>query len=199
MKIQKFEDRDTWLDARRGRITGTRAGNLLSKKDKKPIKGFYEMIAERVAVPRDEENRMDRGLRLEDEAIARFAKETKKKVDTSLVIWSREDDDSIAISPDGAIGKKAAVECKCLSSAAHIEAYLTKSIPKDYEAQAMQYFVVNDDLETLYFIFYDPSMPIDFFFIEIKREDMEIEIESALEMQREVLKRVAEIEQQLTF
>lgn len=200
MKVQKFEDRDQWKDARRGRITGTRAGNLLSKRDgKTPLKGFYELIAERVAIPRDDENRMDRGLRLEDEAIQRFAKETGKKVTNDLVIWSRDEDEDIAISPDAQVGKKGAIECKCLDSAAHIEAYLTKRIPKDYDAQALQYFVVNDALETLYFIFYDPSMPIDFFYIEVKREDMEEEIEAALVMQREVLKKVEEIEQQLTF
>jgi hypothetical protein len=48
---------------------------------------------------------MDRGKRLEDEAIERFAKETGKKVNTDLVLWMRDDDENIAVSPDGSIGK----------------------------------------------------------------------------------------------
>lgn len=199
MKVEKFKDKNEWLNARRGRITGTRAGNLLGKRDKKPLKGYYEVIAERVAVPRDDENRMDRGLRLEDEAIQRFAAETGKKVNTDLVIWSRDDDSAIALSPDGFIGKKEAVEVKCLDSAAHIEAFLTQSIPGNYEAQATQYFVVNDDLEILYFVFYDPSMPKDFFFLTVHREEIQERIADFLEMQRAVLEQVKEIEERLTF
>jgi hypothetical protein len=46
------------------------------------------------------------------------------------VIWSRDDDDNIAVSPDGSVvGAPAAFEVKCLSSAKHIEAYLTKKRP----------------------------------------------------------------------
>lgn len=199
MKVQRFDDRDTWLDARRGRITGTRAGNLLSKRDKAPIKGFYELIAERVAIPASDENVMDRGLRLEDEAMTRFETETGKEVDKSLVIWSRDDEDAIAISPDGAIGNTEAVECKCLASEKHIESYLTQMIPSEYDAQVTQYFVVNDDLQTLHFVFYDPRMPRDFFWIDVTREQVQDSVEKFLEMERSVLAQVAEIEKQLTF
>ena len=199
MKTEKYTDREAWLDARRGRITGTRLGSLLSKRDRKPLKGYYEIIAERVAIPHDGENVMDRGIRLEDEAIQRFAKETGKKVDTNLVIWHRDEDKNIAISPDGFIGKTEAVEAKCLSSAAHIEALLTKEIPSEYEHQSLQYFIVNDKLKTLYFVFYDPRMPKDFFFLTIKREDVKEKIAEYLEIERMVLIQIAEIEKQLTF
>ena len=199
MKILKFDDEKTWLGARLGKITGTRVGGLLSKRDKKPLKGYYELIAERVAIPHDGENVMDRGKRLEDEAMERFALETGKKVDADLVLWVREDDDNIAISPDGSIGKTEAVECKCLNSASHIEAYLTQKIPSEYDCQVLQYFIVNDSLKTLYFVFYDPRMPKDFFYLSVKRKDMEKQIEEYLEMERRVLKEVEEISNSLTF
>jgi len=207
MKQQLFDNREDWLDARLGRITGTRLGNLWSSRDKKYKKGFYELIAERVAIPASEENAMDRGIRLEEIAIARFMEETKKKVNTDLVIWSRDEESDIAISPDGFIEKKVkgvkkaveAVECKCLNSASHIEAYLTKKIPSEYEAQVLQYFIVNDDLKKLYFIFFDPRMPIDFFYVERTREDLQEEIDTYLAIERQVLAEVAEIEKQLTF
>lgn len=199
MHIHKFENEEEWLSARRGRITGTRLGNLLSKRDKKPLKGYWELIAERVAVPADNENVMDRGKRLEEEAIEIFAKKTKKKVNTDLVLWEREDDENIAISPDGYIGKTEAVEVKCLNSASHIEAYLTGEIPKEYEHQVLQYFIVNDQLKKLYFIFFDPRMPRDFFYHEVNRKDIQKQIDEYLALEKEVLAQIKEIEEKLTF
>jgi predicted phage-related endonuclease len=199
MKTEKFADREEWLAARPGRITGTRAGSLLSKRDKKPLKAFYELIAERVAIPHDGENVMDRGLRLEDEAIERFKTETGKKVNTDLVICSRDEESNISYSPDGLIGKTEDVEVKCLNSAAHIEAFLTKEIPAEYEGQIIQGFVVNDKLKTRYMVFYDPRMPRDFFYLTIKRPDLQDKITEYLEMEREVLRQAVEIEKLLTF
>ena len=199
MKILKFKDEETWLEARRGKITGTRLKDLILKRGTKPKIGFYELIAERVAIPMSEENVMDRGKRLEDDAVERFAKETKKKVSNELVLWCREDVEDIAISPDGAIGKTEAVEVKCLSSARHIEAWLTKEIPNEYEGQTLQYFIVNDKLQKLYFVFYDPRMPKDFFWLEVNRKDVKEKIVEYLILEKQVLQQVAEIEKQLTF
>ncbi len=200
MKIKTFDNEEAWLEARRGKITGTRLKDLVSKrKDAGKKIGFYEIIAERVAIPASEENVMDRGHRLEEEALVRFAKETGKKVSNELVIWYREDDENIAISPDGSIGKTAAAECKCLSSARHLEAWHTKEIPDEYKMQRLQYFIVNDQLKTLYFIFYDPRMPIDLFWIEVNRKDVEEEVKEYLELERQVLAEIAELEKQLTF
>ena len=142
---------------------------------------------------------MDRGKRLEVEAIERFEKETGKKVNKDLVLWMREDNEDIAVSPDGFIGETEAVECKCLNSASHIEAFLTKTIPSEYEYQVLQYFIVNDKLETLYFVFFDPRMPKDFFYYEVKREDVAEKITEYLEMEKEALKKIKDIENQLTF
>ena len=163
MIIKKYLNEQEWLEDRKGRITGSRLGSLFSKRDKKPLKGFYELIAERVAIPADGENAMDRGKRLEVEGIERFEATTGKVVNKDLVLWVREDNENIAVSPDGYIGDTEAVEVKCLNSASHIEAFLTGDIPTEYEYQVLQYFIVNDNLQTLYFCFYDPRMPKDFF------------------------------------
>jgi putative phage-type endonuclease len=194
MQIHKYSDREEWLGARRGKITGSRLKDIVVKRGTGKKLGFYELIAERLAIPPDDENPMDRGARLEAEAMARFVKETKKKVNVDLVIWTRDDNDSIAISPDGYIGKTEAVEIKCLGSARHIEALLTQEIPSDYEYQILQYFVVNDQLKTLYMVFYDPRMPSnDFFYITVKREGIKEEIKEVLDYQRQTLKEVDEI------
>ncbi len=199
MKILHFSDEQAWFDARIGKITGSKLAGLIVKRGTEEKIGFYETIAERVATRPDSENRMARGRRLESEALERFETETGKKVNKDLVICFRDDDKNIAYSPDGLIGKTEDVEVKCLNSAAHIEALLTKEIPNEYEAQIIQGFVVNDDLKTRYMVFYDPRMPKDFFYLTIHRADLQEKITEFLDMEREVLRQIALIESQLTF
>jgi YqaJ-like viral recombinase domain len=210
MKTLRFSDRFLWLAAREGKITGTRLKDIVVKRGNGKKIGFYELIAERLGVPADDENPMERGARLEKEAIERFTQETGKAVDTSLVIWTRDDNENIAVSPDGIVSDTEAVEVKCLSSARHIEAYLTKKIPDDYEFQALQYFIVNDALETLNFICYDPrfsmfvapesrKVALDYFVIEVRRADVQEQVAEYLEYQRKVMQEVEEIVNKFTF
>lgn len=203
MIIHKYNSEEEWLEGRRGAITGTRAGNLSLKSGKGKKKGFYEIIAEKVAIPASGENVMDRGHRLETVAIERFSKDTGIKVNTDLVIWSREDCSDIAISPDGYIETndkiESAIEVKCLSSASHIEAWLTKRVPDEYEYQSLQYFAVNDNLKTLYFVFYDPRCPVDMFYFTITRESVQVQVDELLKLERETLVQIEDIVSQLTF
>ena len=201
MRTQSYKSKEEWLLARRRRITGSRLKDIISAKENTKKKGFYELIAERIAIAPDNENPMDRGTRLEDEAITRFEKEEKKKVDRSLVIWSRDEDENIAISPDGFIGKKEAVECKCLSSASHIEAWLTKQVPSEYKFQVYQYFIVNDLLATLNVVFYDPRIPAkDYFVLKVSRKDFKKdELKDYLEYEKSTLAEVNKIVADLTF
>jgi predicted phage-related endonuclease len=197
MLIQKFEDQAEWLTARMGKITGTRLKDLVVKRGTGKKIGFYELIAERIGLPADNENPMDRGHRLEDEAVERYEEMTGKKVDKAMVIWSREDNQDIAVSPDGMIegtDETEALEIKCLSSARHIEAYLTKQIPDEYHYQKLQYFIVNDKLQKLTFAFYDPRLKVaDFFLIEVNRADVLKEIEELMIIERETLKEIDSI------
>lgn len=200
MKTLTFEDRESWLDARQGKLTGTKLAGVITLRGEGKKKGFWELIAERVALPPDGENCMERGQRLEQEALAMFAKATGKDVDTSLVMWLSDKDDSIAISPDGFIGKTEAVETKCLNSATHIEALITQKIPKEYNFQVLQYFIVNPQLKTLYFAFYDPRIAVKpFFYLTVKRDDVQEEVDKYLEEELKIIKEVEAITNQLTF
>lgn len=192
MQVKKFDNQAEWLAARRGKVTGTRLADIVSKRktDKKKI-GFYELIAERLGIPADSEPPMERGVRLQGEAIEKFTEATGKKVDTSLVLWVRDDNESMAISPDGSVSETEAVEVKCLASSRHIEALLTQKIPDDYEYQVIQYFLVNEKLETLHFCFYDPRILAKAFFsIEVKRKDVEEVVKEMLEYEKQILKEV---------
>ena len=203
MKTTTYTDREEWLQARKGKITGSRLADIIVKRGTGKKIGFYELIAERLSTDPEglafDETPMERGTRLEPEAMACFVEVTGKKVDTSLVMWSRDDNDSIAVSPDGFIGKLEAVETKCLSSAKHLKAYLTQQVPEDYEEQVTQYFIVNDQLRTLWLAFYDPRIPLlDFFFLEVKRADIEDDIEDYLEQERNVIAEVDKIVLEIT-
>lgn len=214
MKEIRFEpgEREEWLYTRRGKITGSRLKAALAKpRDGGKNITFYELVAEKLGMPpENDENQMERGARLEADALERFKAETKKEVDTSLILWHRDENENIAISPDGVIGRTEAVEAKCLSSARHIEGFLTKKIPADYEYQVLQYFIVNDELETLHFVFFDPRFAmfsdpsgkqakIDYFVIEVKREEVQAQVEDILTRERVMMVEVNSVVNQLTF
>ena len=73
MKTLKFEDKESWEEARIGKITGTKLKDLISLKGSVK-KGFWKLVAERLSLPADDENAMERGIRLEEEAIKEFDK-----------------------------------------------------------------------------------------------------------------------------
>lgn len=200
MKTIKFEDRDEWLSARKTKITGSRLKDIYAvRKERK--QGFWELLAERLEIGDDEsDNPMQRGTDLESDAIKAFEEYEGKTVNTDLVIWMRDDDDSIAISPDGYIGETEAVECKCLASARHLQAWFEQEVPKEYWLQVIQYFIVNEKLEQLHFVMYDPRIPQKpYFKFTIVRDEVAEDIETYLEYQRKVLKEVNELANQLSF
>jgi len=193
MKIFENIEQNTpeWFDLRKGKITGSKWHGIVIKRGTVKKKGFYELLAERVAVEKDGEDARARGNRLEDEAIFELEKEFGPIERPGFCV--REDNENIAISMDGAqLEKFRAFEVKCLNSADHLRAYFEQSIPGDYFEQAIQYFVVWDELEELIFTFYDPRVPgKTLHYISMKREDFDSEIKAQHNCQ---LANLAEIE-----
>lgn len=144
---------------------------------------------------------MERGSQLESEAMEFFEQITGKIVETIGFI-SSDSNENIASSPDGLIkvGKKykEAVEIKCLSSANHLEAWIENKIPKDYIPQVVQYFIVNPDLETLYFVLYDPRVTVHpMHVIEVYKSEIEEMIIDYEKQETEFLQEVEELAEQL--
>ena len=170
-----------WFALRNGKVTGTLLKKIVGTKIARDT-AYYELIAERLSiVDHDEESALNRGIRLEDEAREYFAKEYKVKVDTMAFVES-DTNKFMGISPDGFIkkGKKytQAVEIKCLSSANHVKAWLKNEIPDDYYAQVIQYFIVNKELQALFFVLYDPRIEIHpMHVITVERADIKEDIE----------------------
>lgn len=200
MKVKYFATKDDWLEGRKGKITGSVLKDIVVKRGSGEKIGFYQIIADRISQKTDEDP-MERGSRLEPEAIDVFSSKIGKDIDTSLVIWERDDNPSIAISPDGFMGETEAVEVKCLSGAKHIESYLTNKIPEEYHYQVLQYFIVNEKLETLYFVLYNPEMPekIQMHYFIISRKDVQDQVDTYTAYQKEKLATIDEIINTLTF
>jgi hypothetical protein len=209
MKTLKFESREAWLNGRLGLITGSEVRKTVTLRGDGIKSGVYrrayESIAGAAAInEEDDERAMDRGIRLEPEAIARFEKETGKKVDSSLVLWVSDEDPRMGVSPDGFIGKTIALEVKCLSGAKHVEALDTRKIPENtggYEEQVIQYFIVNEKLRTLYFVLYNPTLPapLDYLCLTFTRKEMQPEIDRILGAERRAVAQVRRIVNELTL
>lgn len=195
MKLINYEQRTPeWHEARNGVITGTGLKKILGT-PKVRENYFYEILAERLSIEsNDEESALDRGVRLEEDCVKEFEQSTKLKVERKGLCLS-DTSKWIGNSPDGLInisGKYSkALECKCLSSANHVRAYVTQEIPEEYIPQGIQYFCVNDDLEELYFAFYDPRISkIPFFTLTMKRSEYKKQIDEAVEKQKQFIEEI---------
>ncbi len=170
--------------------------------------GFYQLVAERIAIESDfqDETPMDRGHRLEQESLDIYQMKTGNKVDR-VGIFVSNFSDKVGNSPDGAtkVGKKypIAQETKSLSTAKHLKAFDEQKIPDEYESQKIQYFVANNDLKQLDFMFYDDRIPEEFkcrhFVITIYREEIEKEIRKYRIYEKMLLEGVDELVEKLTF
>lgn len=175
---------------------------------------FYRILAERVARPitlNDYDmpegvapSMMNRGHLLEPEAIALFEKTTGKKVDTQDIVWESDFNQSVYVSPDGSIEKDGkyteAVEVKCPDTHVILRAWHEGKYPDEYREQVRQYFIVNDDLEKLYFVLYTdvmPALPIVIF--EVTREEVKDDIEEFTAFETEKVKQLEALVERLTF
>ena len=193
MKVIKLEQgTPEWMSFREGKRTGTTIGRLFAKSRKtgemydtdKPLITFYQKVAERLAEGTGDddglESSRERGKDLEEDAI----KEAEQKLGLSLIrgnVWQDSDDPNHIESPDAYTEDlKTAVEIKCLSSARHIQAICEGRPPQEYWAEYLNYFLVNDKLQTLYVFLYDPRFMFEHLrtrAFEIKRKDVEYDIE----------------------
>ena len=182
---------------------------------------IYKLIAQRIAKPINPNDYADRipegatysamlrGQILEDEARELISEKIGKKIIPGRV-WQSDVNEYMICSPDGEIAESIdeytdiieAVEIKCLDSWKVVKAYYEKRPPLDYEAQIIQYFLVNENLQKLYFciysdVFTNPDLGLQIF--ELKREDYQEKIELTGRVQNATLKLVEKEVQKLMF
>lgn len=197
MKIVEIsQNSDEWLEFRRGKISGSKLKDLVVKRGNGRKIGFYQLLADRLEQVTAYEDPRDRGHRLEDEGIEAFEEKYALEVNKDCGVWQSDINSNLIVSPDGGIEVDgeyvAAVEIKCLGGARHLQAVLENKIPGEFWEQAVQYFVINEKLETLYFTFFHPLIPsVQLHVIELKREDVD---EYAKKLEKFEIEQLAEVE-----
>jgi len=188
---------EKWLEERAGVITWTKLKWVLAWPKAQETQ-IYELIWEEFwQLEENFTNRaMERWNELEPIAKAKYEELTKQKVKE---VWFIKSDIYIDdnwkylwLSPDWIIitditDKKEpiywkAIEIKCPWNKNHSKYIIENKIPDEYKNQILNYFLVMDDLKELDFITFNPDFYIKdkrLFIINIKREDLEKELEKA--------------------
>lgn len=180
IKVSQTQDREAWLELRRGVITGSKAKKVAApKRGNKTPAGVYELLADQLAIAKDGEPERDRGLRLENEALLLTQDRYNLDLNLDAGLWL-SDDGKRGVSPDAAQVSdtpRYAAEAKCLDSKNHLQAiindYEAKQLDdynpvnslrignEDYSYQVIQYFMINDNLEQVYFTLYDDRIVLE--------------------------------------
>ena len=195
-----------WMSFREGKRTGTSIGKLFAKSRKtgemydtdRPLVTFYQKVAERLAEGTGDDDGLDssreRGKDLEQEAID----EAERRLGLVLVrgkVWQSDADANHIESPDAFTEDlKTAVEIKCLSSARHIQAICENRPPQEYYAEYLNYFLVNEKLQTLYVFLYDPRFLLEhltWHAFKLTRKDIEYDIERMRDIDAEAEKLIS--------
>ena len=200
MEILKNIEQNTpeWLEARKGKITGSKLKDIVVLRGTGKKIGFYQLMADRLAIEEEREDPMERGHRLEPEAIEAFEKEIGKTT-TEVGLCVSDENPNIAVSYDRLLGKTESVEAKCLGTAKHLQAYFEQDW-SEFKFQIYQGFIVNDKLKKQYLVFFDPRVTAKpLHWIEINRKDVEKEIETYKEYQIETLKEIDILLEKIAF
>lgn len=207
MLVKKYETQEEWLEDRYGKISGSKLKDVVVLRGNSRKIGFYQLVADRLAVIEAPMDARERGHLLEADAIAELEKATGLKLNNNVenekshIMWVSDENPNMAYSPDGYTDDfKITAEAKCLSSARHCEIFIEDKIPSDFVPQMLQSFIVNEKQELHYFVSYDPRVTVKpVHIIVTKREDVENEIKFYKEYEEQVLAEVDEIVERLTF
>ncbi len=166
---------DEWKEARRGLVTASRFGDVMTEPRSKAAKEAGELsdtakgyLMELVASTITGIDRvggksaaMERGVDMEADAIDAYASSKFCTVETGrLLIWSEY---GIAATPDGFVEDDdegpGIIEVKCPESKRHIETWFTRQVPDDYIEQVQGQLWVSDR-KWCDFISYDDRFPL---------------------------------------
>jgi len=175
-----------WHTARAGVITGTRLKAVMGTKTAQETL-LNELLAEQLVGTQEETYRtpdMQRGIDEEHFAIQEYKKQTGTEI-KEFGFCLHDKYEWIGLSPDGFTEDlKHASEVKSPKSKTQVKYLRAKTVPKEYYWQVIQYFLVNEKLETLDFIIYDPRIKLEslqLFQIRVTRKNIEEDIKRAIE------------------
>ena len=189
MKIHNVQQRTVeWDEIRKWKITWTRLKQVMGSPTVQ--KGLIlDLISEVLAPPQEkfENDAMRRGIELEEDAKRKYEEISWNKIE-EIGICTHDEKEYLGLSPDGVIKKdwkyQKAIEIKCMRPHNHLKCILENKVPTEYKWQVVHYFIVNEELEELDFIVYNPDIylpSLNVKIINIKREDIQEDIKKAIE------------------
>lgn len=184
MRILELEQgTPEWFEARLGKISGTRLDDAIGSLAKQESL-LNELIAENLTGERKESYQsvsMARGSEAEAFAVSEYeilTGEITKEV--GMCISGKYD--WLVNSPDRLIMKdgkyRKAVEVKSPNTDTMVGYIRKGGIPKEYKGQVMSYFLVNEDLEELDFVMYDPRIQTEQYrmvVVHVNRKDLKLD------------------------
>ena len=179
-----------WLLLRAWVITWTRLKAVNSAPSTATYKTLMqELISEDLApLPESFQNdAMQRWNLLEPIAREEYEKQTGLKVD-ELGFCLHETRKYLGLSADGFVMNAKWiydhwVEIKCMGPKNHIKAIIDNKIPAEYKWQIVNYYLINEDLETLDMFLFNPDMYLEKLqthTIKTKRSDFEKELKEII-------------------
>lgn len=154
-ELDLVQGTQSWLEARKGKITGTRLKDVL-KTDNLPA--IYEMLAELGSDEIEEtfaNKAMLRGIECEPIAREMYQVITGNVIE-EVGFCVAFDNDYLCVSPDGFTPDRlGAIEIKSPSTSTHVKYIIGDRVPTEYLPQVLTYFLVNEKLEWLDFISFD--------------------------------------------
>lgn len=184
-----------WFQLKKGKISGTVLKSIMGT-PKARQDAIYDLVAESLTVGEESEeyeNAMDRGTRLQSDALSSFELEKGIKVE-EVGFLEHETIPRIGYSPDGIISDEEDIEIKCPLGKNYVKMWLTNLVPEEYFWQMVQAFVVNPKLQKRYFIGYHPNIEVHpLHIIEVTRETLTDSIEKAEANQKIFISEVDDI------
>lgn len=222
------QNTEEWEEFRKGRSGGSyfyKMYKVHGRSNGKLSEHFFKMLADRVARPMTPNDYIDRvpegvsfnwavrGHILEEDAAKLFSEKYHKKLDKGY-IWMSDYNDGSYVSPDRSIVSsdgsiREAVEIKCLSSEKVLEIWYDRStltedasdfwaLPREYQSQVLKYFMVNENLEKLYWVLYTDLIPkLSLQVLEIERDDIENMLSEAMDVEKYWLDELKKLEKVL--
>jgi putative phage-type endonuclease len=181
-----------WLQFRIGKIGGSNCKDVFKANNLDLIDNIIAEIGSNLTDSTFVTYDMQRGKDLEPTVRRYFTAIHGIEVE-EIAICQSDKYEWLTCSPDGfSKDRKIGIEIKCSKTKKHVQYIRMGVLPTEYKHQVFNYFLVNQKLETMYFISFDDRYkPKPYFEVKIDREDILNELE---EMEAELVKFWAKLE-----
>lgn len=173
-----------WHKLRIGKITSSRVAGIMKSDNLKVVDELiYETVCPDLAVWDEADGyvseAMQWGTDHEAEAVEAYVAQTGNAME-QVGFCTHDTLTYLAMSPDRLTpDRTGAVEVKCPSTKTHIRTIRMGGLPNDHKYQVYQYFLVNEKLEWLDFVSYDPRFtPRPLYIHRITRNEIEAELKA---------------------